>query len=77
MKERLNQQWLAAMPQSGCQNYMTIYDRGALGNQMCEYVSLLGISSRLGYTPVLSGYTRKMLDKSFPNIDIRPIEQTK
>ena len=50
----------------GCHNFMSVYPGGGIGNVMCQYVSLLGISGRLGFKPVITEEMRRKLRRFFP-----------
>ena len=55
-----------------CQNegLITVADAGRLGNQMCQYATLMATSKLINATPVISYRMSKILTKVFPNLTI-------
>ena len=75
--DKLKRQFEKAKSAEDCSNYMTIHDGGRIGNQMCQYVSLLGIAARLGFRPVISETMRTKLGQLFPYVSTISINKTK
>ena len=57
---------------NNCQNggLITVADAGRLGNQMCQYATLMATSKLINATPVISSRMSKILTKVFPSLTI-------
>ena len=57
---------------NNCQNVglITVADAGRLGNQMCQYATLIATSKLINATPVISSRMSKILNKIFPSLTI-------
>ena len=57
--------------------YLTVGWGGRLGNQMTQYISLLGQAWRLGFKPVIHDKMGKQLAALFPYISTVSASRTK
>eukprot|EP00095_Tigriopus_kingsejongensis_P001744 maker-scaffold1594_size34523-snap-gene-0.8 protein:Tk01744 transcript:maker-scaffold1594_size34523-snap-gene-0.8-mRNA-1 annotation:"galactoside 2-alpha-l-fucosyltransferase 2-like" len=72
-----NNKTLQVKNTQGCHHLMTVADMGRLGNQMCQYVTLLGAAQRFGFQAVITEEMRSKLRGTFPYISLISMSQTK
>ncbi|TRY72179.1 hypothetical protein TCAL_13948, partial [Tigriopus californicus] len=53
-----------------CKNLVTITEGGRLGNKMSQYMTLLGLSKKFNFLPIISRDMYRTLTSIFPNLTI-------